>query len=310
MSYEVGLNMQKANKIVMFIGGSMLIIASILKCHQLLTEPILSRGFWESWEFFLIQIPLELGLGIWLVCGLFRKAAWLLGLIAFGGFIGVTLQKALAGAASCGCFGTVHVNPWITFAMIDIPLFLAFAIFRPKGEKLLPPPWPRLKHFLAIAIPTFILLPTLEYILITNKPAPVSDKYEVLDIGQWSSQPEWPLLQHIDIKDQIQAGEWVVIMYHYDCPTCAKAVPQYEQYDKSLQGNEGMPKFAFIEMPPYGSEKQKLLKPESQVVKGRLSDVRRWLVETPVVVVLRDGKVLQAWQANAPELDEILDSIL
>jgi hypothetical protein len=139
---------------------------------------------------------------------MFRKVAWLLGLIAFAGFIGVTLQKGIIGAESCGCFGTVKVNPWITLLLVDVPLFLAFAIFRPKGEKLLPPPWPSLRYFLAIAIPTFILLPTIEYILITNKPPMVSEKYEVIDVVGWANQ-QWPLLAHIDIADKLQSGEWV-----------------------------------------------------------------------------------------------------
>ena len=90
--------MKTANKIVMTIAGAFLIVAATLKSHQLLTEPIISKGFWESWLFFVIQIPLEFGLGIWLVCGLFRKVAWLLGTIAFGGFIVVTSLSSPDGS--------------------------------------------------------------------------------------------------------------------------------------------------------------------------------------------------------------------
>ena len=50
--------MKKANMVVMVVVGLVLIAATVLKIHQLLTEPIISKGFWESWEFFLIQIPL------------------------------------------------------------------------------------------------------------------------------------------------------------------------------------------------------------------------------------------------------------
>jgi len=131
--------------------------------------PIISEGFWESWEFFVIQIPLELGLGIWLLCGLFRKAGWLLGLISFGGFIIVTAGKVISGAESCGCFGTVTVDPLITLLTMDVPLFVLLAIFRPKGQKLLPPPWPSAKHFFGVAIPTFILLAVVVPVLILNK---------------------------------------------------------------------------------------------------------------------------------------------
>jgi thiol-disulfide isomerase/thioredoxin len=300
------MDMKKANKIVMIIAGLVLLIASILKINQLLTEPILSKGFWESWAFFLIQIPLELGLAIWLLSGLFRKVAWLLGLIAFFGFIGVTLQKGIVGAESCGCFGTVHVNPWITLSLIDIPLFLSFAIFRPKGEKLLPPPWPKLSYFLAIAIPTFILLPSIEYILITHKPPTVSSKYEVIDVKQWSVQQAWPLLQYIDIKDKLQTGDWVVFMYHNDCPNCKEALPKYEKMYNDLKGNNV--DMAFIEMQPYEQGDKQLVPPGSKVNRGRLSETKTWYVETPVVVVLRDGMILKAWQGYAPNFDELIEA--
>jgi thiol-disulfide isomerase/thioredoxin len=290
----------------MWIAGIFLIGASVLKIHQLVTEPIISKGLWESWEFFLIQIPLELGLGIWLVCGLFRKAGWLLGLIAFGGFIGVTLYKSLSGAESCGCFGVVKVNPWVTLIVVDIPIFLLLAIFRPKGEKLLPPPWPKAAHFLAIAIPTFILLPAIEYVLITNKPPMVSQTYEVIDVKQWGNQQRWSLLDYIDIKEQLQNGEWVVLMYHNDCPDCREAIPLYEKMYKDLTGNNV--NMAFIEMPPYGDDNLQLVKPGGEVPHGVLNDIKKWLVETPVVVVLRDGKVLKAWQGYAPTFDELLNA--
>ena len=193
--------MKTVNRIVMTVAGAFLIVAAALKTSQLLTEPILSKGFWESWAFFVFQIPLEFGLGIWLVCGLFRKAAWLLGTIAFCGFIFVTGYKAFGGAASCGCFGTVHVNPWITLLTIDIPLFVLLVIFRPKGEKLLPPPWPSAKHFFGVAIPTVVLLVTIVPVLIFNKPPEKTDRYEVVKPHEWTTikpvKPP-PFLPHHD----------------------------------------------------------------------------------------------------------------
>jgi hypothetical protein len=299
--------MKKANTIVMWFAGLTLIIASALKIQQMLTEPIISKGFWESWEFFLIQIPLELGLGIWLVCGLFRKAGWLLGLIGFAGFIGVTLYKALIGAESCGCFGVIHVNPWITLFLIDVPIFLLLAIFRPKGEKLLPPPWPKAVHFFAIAIPTFILLGAIEYILITNKQEkPAAQDWVVkTDI---KAKAVWPLLKDVDISEKLNSGLWVVLMYHYDCPDCARAIPDYLEMQKSLTGNENAINFAFVEIPPYGGEKRQLISPDSNAVRGRLSDKKKWFFQTPVVVVLNDGAVSGAWEGKAPNLDEILNA--
>ncbi len=155
--------MRKVNIVIMTLAGLLLMAAALLKAHELMTVGIPSwrtnpAGFWESYEFLLMQIPLEFALGAWMVCGLFRKASWIAGTLAYFGFIGVTLTKALLGYESCGCFGQVHVDPWLTLWIVDVPLFLLLAIFRPKGYKLLPPPWPNVTHAIVCAVPILAVL--------------------------------------------------------------------------------------------------------------------------------------------------------
>lgn len=188
--------MRKMNVVVMTLAGLLLIAASVLKFHEMLTTCIPSwdtqaalwlqeaqkagetmpawkanlLGFWESYEFLLIQLPLEFALGVWLVSGLFRKAAWIAGTLAYFGFVLVTLAKALLGFESCGCFGQVHVDPWITLWAVDVPFFLLLVIFRPKDAKLLPPPWPKVGYLLAVAAPTIILMVLAAPAMVTFRP--------------------------------------------------------------------------------------------------------------------------------------------
>lgn len=165
--------MQKINVVVMTLAGMLLIVAAALKAHEVLTVYFPSwreQGIWESWEFFLVQIPVEFALGVWMVSGLFRKAAWLVGTVAYFGFIGVTLYKGLTGAESCGCFGRIEVDPWITLFTIDIPFALLLAAFRPKGLKLLPPPWPNVGHAFAAAVPIFAALIFSTPLLVAFRP--------------------------------------------------------------------------------------------------------------------------------------------
>lgn len=176
--------MRTLNKIIMTLAGLLLIVAAGLKFYQMIDSCVPSwdiktqaavtaagnageqlpqwkatlLGIWESYEFNLVQIPLEFALGVWLVCGLFRKAAWIAGTLAYFGFIFATLSKLVAGAESCGCFGQIHVDPKITLFAIDIPFFLLLAIFRSKGTKLLPPPWPNLAYLLVVFVPTIALM--------------------------------------------------------------------------------------------------------------------------------------------------------
>jgi thiol-disulfide isomerase/thioredoxin len=306
--------MRIANQIITVVTGLVLIVAAVLKIHQLLTEPIISKGFWESWEFFLIQIPLELGLGIWLVCGLFRKAAWMVAVLAFGLFIAVTLQKGLTGKESCGCFGVVKVSPWITLLAIDIPIFLGLVIFRPKGLKLLPPPWPKAAHFFGVAIPTFVAFSVIMPYLIFHKPLDKTDKYEVVRPAEWISEArnhkEWLMLKYIDIADSLRENLVIVVFYSTGCDTCHKAIPLYDQMSRDMAGNKDSIRFAFIEVPPYASERDSLVPVDSPALRGRLDSSKRWFIQTPLVVAVRDGLVVKFWEAETPQLEEILDAVL
>jgi len=313
-----------ANQIVMVVTGLVLIIATVLKIHHLLTEPIISESFWQSWQFFLIQIPLELGLGIWLVCGLFRKAAWVAAVLSFGLFIIVTLQMGLAGAESCGCFGRVHVNPWITLSVVDIPLFLGLLIFRPKGLKLLPPPWPSAKHFFGVAIPTSVLIGIIIPVLIFNKPPDKTDRYEVVRPEEWiGKEPaggkqtaeeeqvgkEWTMLRHIDIADSLRSNIVVAVLYSTECDSCHDAVALYDRMSRDMGGDEDSIQFAFIEIPPYGSEQDSFIPADTSCLTGRLDSSKDWYIKTPLVVAIQNGSVVEFWEAESPELDEILDAV-
>ena len=112
--------------------GVLLLVAAVLKGHELLTVPVAGRDLWSWRPFLIFQVEFELALGIWLLSGVFKRLAWLAALACFGLFCCVTLYKGLTGTASCGCFGTVHVNPWITLFVIDLPAVFALNLFRPR----------------------------------------------------------------------------------------------------------------------------------------------------------------------------------
>jgi hypothetical protein len=320
--------MKIANKIVMTLGGLVLIIAAVLKAHELLFVCIpgwKEHGIWESYEFTLLQIPLELCLGIWLVSGLFRKAAWLAGMVAYFGFIFVTLYKGVIGAESCGCFGQIHVNPWLTLGLIDIPMFLLLVLNRPGQDyKLLPPPWPNTVHAIIFAVPIFATLIFTAPVLVAFKPVCIKPDESIKSVmedprikpADPNAAPAskkqadlWVWLQYIDIADQLKKGLVVVLMYHHDCPTCATIVPKYDQYFRKMKasGDDSI-KFAFVAIPPY-SEKGPV-PADTACLRGKLSDTQKWAITSPYVVALIDGQVVKTWkQGTAPEPDKIMDEI-
>lgn len=105
----------------------------MFKGHELLTVPVANKDLWTWRPFLIFQVEFELALGIWLLSGVFKRLAWLGALACFSLFCSVTLYKALVGAASCGCFGTVHVNPWITLFAVDLPAVVILGLLRPPA---------------------------------------------------------------------------------------------------------------------------------------------------------------------------------
>jgi thiol-disulfide isomerase/thioredoxin len=303
--------MSKAADLVLKILGVVLLVSAVLKGHQLLTQPLPDNDIW-SWRLFLIfQVEFELVLSIWLLSSIFKKAAWLVSLLCFAVFSCITFYKGFAGAESCGCFGVVHVNPWITFLVIDMPSVILLSIFRPKQIDILRPlsilrPYPSRMKLIAVFSFIFIALAVTTPMLILNEPPKVTVKYEVLEPEMWEGV-RLPILDKIDISDQLEKGDWVVLLYHFDCPDCAKAIPEYEQMAYDLAGNGDFLKFAFVEIPPFGKGP---IDENAPCVSGRMSEDKQWLVTTPVVILMSDSKVIFAWEYDPPDLDTIFEKLM
>ncbi len=126
-------------------------------------------------------------------------------------------------------------------------------------------------------------------VLILKEPPAVTSGYEVLEPETWVGR-ELPILEHIDIGDQLKEGNWLVVLYHHDCPACTEAIPQIEQMAQELEGNEDFLRFALVEVPPYGG---KAIVNRSNIQIGKLEDSKEWFVTTPVVMIINNRVVLQ-----------------
>ena len=332
-----------AGDVVLKALGLLLLTAAVLKGHELLTVPVANKDIWSWRPFLIFQVEFELAMGIWLLSGVFKRLAWLAGLLCFGLFCCVTLYKGLSGAASCGCFGRVHVNPWITLLAIDLPAVIALSLFHPKGllaslryswtlvVRVVHLSWrasrgltwrslSRLRVILGrpltgaismrlaiVASVALLALGTTTPILALNQPAIATSKYEVLEPKTWIGK-QLPILKYIDIGEKLKRDTWLVLFYHYDCPDCQKAIPQYERMAHDLVGNEDFLRVAFVEIPPYGPSQ---LRQDPTYACGHLANVKEWFVTTPVVALLtQGGKTKAAWDAESPDFEAILAEII
>jgi thiol-disulfide isomerase/thioredoxin len=320
-----------AGNIVLKVLGLLLLTAAVLKGQELLTVPAANRDFWSWRPFLIFQVEFELALGLWLLSGLFPRLAWLAALLCFGLFCGVTLYKGLTGAASCGCFGRVHVDPWVTLLAVDLPAVVALGLFRPRlvfaslpsgvqgrlpggttgRESLrrmltaLAQPLPSRARLAATAVPGLALLGLTTPMLAFREPAPVTSTYEVLEPQTWVGK-ELPILKHIDIAEKLGKGRWLVLLYHHDCPDCAMAIPLYEQMARDLAGNEDFLQIALVAIPPYG---QGSVSTDCPCLLGKLDQRRTWFVTTPATALLTNGQVRSTWEGDALGLEAILHNM-
>ena len=129
---------QKISSLVLRLLGGLLVTAAALKGHELFTLPVANADLWSYRPFLIFQVECELALGLWLLSGLWKRLAWWISLGCFGLFCGVTLYKALTGAASCGCFD----KSWVTFSIAsrisDVDIWASSMGHRYLSLRLLP----------------------------------------------------------------------------------------------------------------------------------------------------------------------------
>jgi hypothetical protein len=111
--------------------AAVLFVAGLLKAYQLATVPVLGSGLLETRWFQIFLVECELALAILLISQIAPKLIWILTTILFVIFGIVSLTRGIGGAESCGCFGAVNINPFLTFTL-DVGIVVLLVVFRPR----------------------------------------------------------------------------------------------------------------------------------------------------------------------------------
>jgi hypothetical protein len=277
-----------------------LLIAAILKAYKLATTPPLGEGLLYARWFNIFIVEFELFFGIWLVFGLLPRLTWIATIGLFSIFSIVSFYKVISGEISCGCFGSVTVNPWITmiFDLMITGLLMFFLpkknIFRPK---ILCEELTALRHksriiaviviWLVTAIPITLAMFSIQ----ENNIADIGTEFVgadgkktiLLKPEKWIGK-EFPLLPYIEpteTREKLKTGKWMVVLYHHDCPRCHKAIS--ELIEKKTEN------LLCVEMPPYGTNKY----PRLLEKHTKLSDIHEWSVETPIQFFIINSKTFK-----------------
>ncbi len=234
---------------------------------------------------------------IWLLPRFARAAA----LALLGLFAAILAWETALGSASCGCFGSVTVPPWVTL-VVDGSLLVLVAWLAPRGCEAPPPTSRRTAAALLWTLAAFLVAfgaPALG--AGTGAAAPRTGgaagagagpaalpDYYVPDYGSWIGRrwEELDLARWLPpLPEALRSGTAYVILYRRDCPHCHQLMELYFAGDPpfptllvAVPEREGFPQPTW-ENPCTGCREVELpVGPD-------------WFFATPVVVRLEDGVV-------------------
>ncbi len=285
--------------------AGLLLTASVLKCHQLATEPIIGSGLLDSRWLLMATVEFELFFGLWLLANVWAKPTWAAALACFGLFTCVSLCKAISGHATCGCFGRVAVNPWYT-GTLDVTIVLSLLCWQPRESFFATRRATAVVLlWLAVGVPAAYAMGSYADTTLSDAGEMIGDgKIVVLEPEKWEGK-KFPLLPYIEdypccrqmgrhlVQEKLVQGDWIVVLYHYDCPDCRKLLVKYRGLLLSLGKGSAKPKIAMIELPPFDPEGRTALLTAGGCVLGRLSNRNDWFGVSPLEVYLNAGFVIQ-----------------
>lgn len=287
--------------VVRVLLGLLLLTAGALKGYQVATEPTANADLFTNKTFLMLLIEGELLYGLWLIFGLAPHTTRVVSIGLFSVFAIISFGRAISGEASCGCFGSVTVSPWIT-TTLDLTAVVALLRWRPQSK-----PSQQLSY-LPMVLTSWLLLGTPLGLAMHNfEPNSIdaaggftaSGDLILLEPEQWLGGA-FPLSKHIETETDLTQGDWIVVLYHHDCPKCQEALPKYRALAQSLENTGAERRVALIEVPPFAPGGQE----NAPAIYGKLPESKDWFVQAPVEILVSNSKVKHVSQ----ELDSIGDS--
>ena len=281
--------------------SAILLTSAFLKTQELASHTLAPGDMFQNRWLILVVVEWEFVLAAWLISNVFKRAAWLAVTGTFSGFLAVTFFRALSGEQSCGCFGRIQVNPWITLCL-DATILTLLLVLHPHWIAEIRGQW-RVKRVVAAGL-CVVLAGTLSAVGCIRNDAPAGvlenadvgqqDRLVVLNPKEWVGQP-FPLSSYVTLDQPLMRGCWVAVLYHHDCTHCQALLTKLREQVRQHPPVAADPPLAAIEMPPYVKDGGvPAIASIDGVHHGRLSAAHDWFVDTPVVVGLRDGRVVFA----------------
>jgi len=234
------------------------------------------------------------------------------GIVMLGAFLPVLVGDVALGAESCGCFGSVEVNPWVTL-VTDVTFLLGLVLlgrreprlalgrFLPTSRVVAVGVWSLLSVAVAFALPADN---STDSSGVTASVAAVpANGYYLPEYEEWIGRPfrdleiaSWATGLPVDLE----LGQQFVIFFRKDCEHCHELMEVY------FGGPLDWPTTA-IAVPERDGWPRDNVQP-FPCVECRVAELPAgidWFLQTPVLVRLQDGVVECAAEVN-PDVPECI----
>jgi hypothetical protein len=296
-----------------FVVAMILLIAAGLKAYQLATVPLPPviqgsfftplLGMFNNRYLLMITVVGEILFGLILIVNIQRQWMWLLSIFAFSIFALVSFMKGLNNEGSCGCFGNITVNPWITM-IFDMFIIVLLGIFREQltfGFKFSNHEKHRL---IAVLFIWFILIIPILGAMLSFKEqvhAVLGTEFTgadgnitiMLEPEKWIGK-EFPLWDYVDekAKYKIKHGDWIIVIGRKNCDECRKLIEKIETKDTIM--------VALLELDDGTVDTDKRELYPHVALQGRLRTENNWVILTPNLILCRDGICITVGEKSIP----------
>ncbi len=266
----------------------LLYIAAGLKLAEFLQGGVRSNP-----HFYLAEILFELILASALLSGFARSLTIRFTGLVFLVFLGVTIDRALHGRHSCGCFGPVKVNPWIT-SLLDTSIIISILIYV-KMPYVRAPIRQGMTSFAVLL--TVVLIGTgvaMNYFrpahLLANGRLIGGHGPIVCNPPSWYGK-KLPLMRFIKAAGPLHSGKWLIVMYYHQCPDCQAEIRLIERHlQRRVEKRRPLPDVALVQIPPFGRLPKNV--PTQHMHMFQMKSARHWLPPfLPVLIGIQNGVV-------------------